>query len=530
MALCRQNLELCKKQKRDIIQRFQNKALFEAVNAYWYVQNADIYRNLQIPTVNHLKSVQPQDLFTQLKAHWPTDQLPQVNLNKFFYDWTEKVGYPYIFVRFEYNGDSIYIEQHRFLFDPIEGSNPNLYYTIPITFTTDKQKNFNDLKPKFYMDNSGISFLQQLEENAEWIIFNLQQSNYYRVLYDEKILTNIRKALLQKNHSDIPVINRAQLVDDLFNFARNGSVSYNRVFEFVEYLAFETEYLPWYAAFSGFEHVTKRLPLKRQKDFGDFLEKIAKAVYEKLYFENNNDTVLDVYNRNKVINWVCKYRISDCNEKAQQVLNNVYSTKVKPSPDFRETLYCNAIRNGIFMMYSTVHDFFKSEVVITEKELLARALGCTRHHYELHFAHILLDIIPTHYKVMSLKPLYRENPENVGPVFNLITENIEKLSEALGEWSDAANIVNDIADYLTTKDQQTQLETFVKEKGELFGTSKATLDRAVIKVSNNLVWAENNLGTLYTYFDKGNSATINQMTATLIFCLSIFYYFVTRRN
>ncbi|XP_037943910.1 membrane alanyl aminopeptidase-like [Teleopsis dalmanni] len=472
---------------------------------------------------NHLKNVRPQDLFTRLKAHWPTDQV--LNLDNFFYDWTEKVGYPYVFVRLDNNGSDVYIEQHRFLFDPIEGSNPNLYYTIPITFTTDKQKNFNDLKPKFYMDNSGISASRSLEDNAEWIIFNLQQSNYYRVLYEEKILINIRKALLQKNHSDIPVINRAQLVDDLFNFARNGSVSYDRVIQFMEYLAFETEYLPWYAAFSGFEHVAKRLPLKRQKDFGDFLKEITEAVYKKLGFVNKDNTILDVYNRNKVINWVCKYGIEDCNKIAQAQFDNVINTNVKPSADFRETLYCSAVRSSSYRYYETLFNWFTAENVTTEKELLARSQGCTRLHYKAHFERIMKRAIPGDYRVMTLKSLYGENPENVEPVFDLMLYDIEELSKTLGGWPVVADVISDIADYFTTIEQQRKLETFVKNKGELFGTSKVTLDRAVNKVASNLLWTENNFGVLYTYFDERDNAGINQQISMLVICLSVLLNF-----
>ena len=40
-----------KKSSIDIIQRFQNKALRDIVNAPWYIRNSDLHRDLNVPTV-----------------------------------------------------------------------------------------------------------------------------------------------------------------------------------------------------------------------------------------------------------------------------------------------------------------------------------------------------------------------------------------------------------------------------------------------------------------------------------------------
>jgi aminopeptidase N len=61
------------------------------------------------------------------------------------------------------------------------------------------------------------------------------------------------------NFANIHVNNRAQLINDALSLARAKYVSYPRALDFTNYLTYETEYLPWAAAFSSLEYINDRL-------------------------------------------------------------------------------------------------------------------------------------------------------------------------------------------------------------------------------------------------------------------------------
>lgn len=50
-----------------------------------------------------------------------------------------------------------------------------------------------------------------------------------------------------------------QIVDDVFQFARAGLMTYNRAFNILSFLENETEYAPWVAAITGFNWLRNRL-------------------------------------------------------------------------------------------------------------------------------------------------------------------------------------------------------------------------------------------------------------------------------
>lgn len=90
---------------------------------------------------------------------------------------------------------------------------------------------------------------------------------YYRVNYDTTNWKLIIKQLNNiKNFKNISVINRAQLVDDALNLARAGKLDYDIAFNVTSYMAHETEYLPWKAAFRSLSYLNNMLIKSRGYD------------------------------------------------------------------------------------------------------------------------------------------------------------------------------------------------------------------------------------------------------------------------
>lgn len=58
---------------------------------------------------------------------------------------------------------------------------------------------------------------------------------------------------LKEDHNQIHVVNRAQLIDDAFNLARSGRLSYDIPFDLIWYLKNETHYIPFYSFFTAID-------------------------------------------------------------------------------------------------------------------------------------------------------------------------------------------------------------------------------------------------------------------------------------
>lgn len=65
---------------------------------------------------------------------------------------------------------------------------------------------------------------------------------------------------LNDSHTDIHVLNRAQLIDDAFTLARAGKLDYSIPLHLTKYLTKENNTIPWYPAMNGLSFVLERMP------------------------------------------------------------------------------------------------------------------------------------------------------------------------------------------------------------------------------------------------------------------------------
>lgn len=85
-------------------------------------------------------------------------------------------------------------------------------------------------------------------------------TGFYRVNYDVDNWNALIRQL-HDAHTEIHVLNRAQLIDDAFNLAKAGFLNFSVPVYLSKYLSKEKETLPWYSAMNGFVNlIGNRLP------------------------------------------------------------------------------------------------------------------------------------------------------------------------------------------------------------------------------------------------------------------------------
>jgi hypothetical protein len=73
-----------------------------------------------------------------------------------------------------------------------------------------------------------------------------------------------------------------QIIDDIFQFARSGIMSYTKAFNILSFLNNETDYAPWAAAIAGINWLTNRVtgtPLEPRLNVRIFIKKSSSYPY-----------------------------------------------------------------------------------------------------------------------------------------------------------------------------------------------------------------------------------------------------------
>ncbi|XP_018561218.1 glutamyl aminopeptidase-like isoform X2 [Anoplophora glabripennis] len=236
----------------------------------------------------------PSVLLNSFKTETP------LGLDKIMYNWIYKAGFPLVTARL--NGSTVTLTQERF------DSSESTQWYIPITYTTKTESNFNDNVKGWLVPNSTLDI--ELEDGS-WIILNMQQTGYYRVNYDDILWQRIIEAL-KNDRNSINVINRSQLVNDVFNIARAGGVSYRTAFHLAEYLRYETEYYPWVSAFNAISFISGKLADNKAERLLQF-----RILYwlNKAFPPNNPNTGTSHVDKLKevlVLDWACKLGQEQC--------------------------------------------------------------------------------------------------------------------------------------------------------------------------------------------------------------------------
>ncbi|KAH8358872.1 hypothetical protein KR093_002952 [Drosophila rubida] len=448
----------------------------------------------------------PAYLLESWLAQWPVDSFKS-SAEYIFDNFTTQVGYPLINAKLSTDGKTVEFTQQRFLLKENDGADRTLKYTVPISYTTSAEKNFNVTKPKFVLaGNATTAHTESFTTAISWIIANIQETGYYRVNYTESNWHAIHKALTESNWGGIHEVNRAQVVDDLLNLARAGLLEYSLALEVLEYLETETNYIPWTSAFNGFNFLAIRLGTD-VTDFSNYIKQLTNKAYSQLGFdETESDKALDIYLRTKVLSWSCRYGHTDCINRVKVFFKSLSNVP----KNIRSVVYCVALREGGETEFDALYQKFKTETVATEETLLQNSFGCVKSQnlIEKVFNLILSDEIRRQDKSSVLSTLYTENNENVTPVFKLVTEKYKELAEAMGSYSAVATVISNIAARFTEESQVELLKTFNTANSAAFGSSAATLTSAETNANENLVWAKANLGHFRTYLSKRNGSAM----------------------
>lgn len=429
--------------------------------------------------------------------------------------WTLQMGFPLVTINRNYQDRTATVSQSRFLVGEKKTTQKELRWWVPLTFT-DPNTGFNNTYNKEWLRPDGKSrTLEAMPAEDTPVIFNVQQTGYYRVNYDKKNWALIAEQL-NRDHTKIHVINRAQILDDALNLAKSGFLDYGTALSLTSYLSKETEYIPWSAALSGLSYINKML--KRTSAYGDFkryMLALVNPLFTKLGFvPSSRDSHLDTKLRSKAIAWACSMGSQECKARAGQLYSQWMETQ---EPDTTEAnpidvnlkyeTYCNAISDGSEEEWDFGWSRYKNSQVASEKSLLLNSLGCTKNVWLLNrYLNKSLYSDSGVRKQDGYKVLGGVGRNTVGRylVWDFIRDNWDTVSKYYSGFAVTyiGRTIKGIADQFNTKFELQQLVEFQEAHKSDLKASTRDVKQALEAAGNNVKWMEKNFENIWTWLQQ----------------------------
>ncbi|KAJ8960563.1 hypothetical protein NQ318_013852 [Aromia moschata] len=468
------------------------------------------------------QTVLPDNLWSTLNAviNNSTTQLPAANLSQVMETWVRSPGFPLLTVSSTSTSSqtTIRISQERFL---LSGSDTETKWYVPITYSTSLDSNpFTNTTPQAWLTPDSDLTITIPSGDVSWIVLNNQHIGYYRVTYSTALWNSISQALHAQNFSGIIDVNRAQIVDDLFNLARVNKVAYLTVFNIIHYLENDTSYFPWVPAINGFNFLLARVGRSSTlgSAIGDHVLDLMDNLYESVSFTHHDEDD-QIYTTKQVLalSTACRLGHERC-LIASKVLFHVYkSSGLRPNKNLRSIVYCNGLRHSTDQSdWEFLWSEYLNASLATEQSTILTALGCSQDEQMLE-RYLNLSVtdnsgIRAQDALSVFASVYNGNPVGVDVAFRFLRQNHQLIVEKYLSMNALPNLINGLAGVFTTKEQIEELQEFIETGGlpeEYLPAANTALEAALA----NLQWLETFEGHLHNYFSAGTRTGVGLVLA-----------------
>ncbi|KAM4619354.1 aminopeptidase N-like [Polymixia lowei] len=504
--------------EEDIQKPAQISELFDAIS---YSKGASVLRMLSdfltedVFTIGLSSYLQTfaygNTVYTDLWDHLETARLANnIQLPKTVHEimnhWVLQMGFPVVTI----DTTSGNVDQKHFLLDP------NSTVTVPSPYK------YEWIVPIKWMRNGTeqtAEWLKTKEDTvesmktagADWVLVNLDVVGYYRVNYDpgnwEKLLD-----VLSTNRTAIPVINRAQLVDDAFNLARAKIISTVLALRTTKYLSKETDYMPWESALDNLDYFY--LMFDRSEVYGPMQAYLKKQVtplfnHYKRITANWTDVPeghMDQYNQVNAISMACSTGLQECQDLIKQWFNQWMSNpdRNEINPNLRSTVYCNAVAAGGAAEWEFALSQFKNATIASEADKLRSALACTKQPWLLN-RYLKYTLDPTVIRkqdATSTIVLIASNVVGQSLAWDFVRAHWSYIFTQYGGGSFSfSNLINGVTKRFSTEFELQQLKQFKLDNAAVgFGSGTLAVEQAIERTNANMKWLTENKQKVLDWF------------------------------
>ncbi|KAM4744489.1 aminopeptidase Ey-like [Anableps anableps] len=407
--------------------------------------------------------------------------------------WILQMGFPVVTI----DTQTGKITQKHFLLDPESvvdrPSEFNYEWFVPVTWIKT-----GGSEQKYWLLNKEATNTDLILGASDWLVANINMTGFYRVNYDEENWERLI-AKLRSNHQDIPVINRAQIIDDAFNLAKARIVNTTLALRTTTFLNKEVEYMPWETAKRNLDYFF--LMFDRSELYGPMQAYLKKQVTPLFHYFQDltlNWTKIpekhtDQYNQINAISMACSSEVDGCRELTsgwfKEWMNNPTVNSI--NANLKSTVYCNAIAAGGKAEWDFAWEMYRNATIASEADKLMYALSCTKEPWLINrYLQYSLDPEKIRKQDVSYTFVYiSRNPIGQPLVWDFIRANWEYLINEYGRGSISfGSIINGLTERFSTEYEYTQLELFKKEVEVKLGSAAVFFDPVLERTKANMNW------------------------------------------
>nr|XP_012235164.1 PREDICTED: thyrotropin-releasing hormone-degrading ectoenzyme-like [Linepithema humile] len=264
------------------------------------------------------------------------------NFNKDVIDiWSMQGHYPVLYVTRNYSTNLVsitYINSKHILF-------PNMkQYELYVVYTTKSLMNIET--HHFWLSTlTPYHYISRNIHINDWIILNLQQTGYYRINYDLENWKRLAWYLYNENYNTIPVLNRAQIIDDAFYFLTQKQLNINLFWDITSFLLKDTDYVAWYPMIKAVEYMTCVWEVQHNA----LIKEVIKEMFNKLLQNIGYDDKFDESDftkclREEAVKWACVLGEPECRKIATSKLKeDLQTSEQNKLSKWREWIYCKGL-------------------------------------------------------------------------------------------------------------------------------------------------------------------------------------------
>nr|ADK11707.1 aminopeptidase N [Gastrophysa viridula] len=407
--------------------------------------------------------------------------------------WIKKSGFPLI--KATLNGSTVSLTQSRFLLSGIDEATSDWYVPVTFTLSSDEDK-FASTSPRLWLEGAPAEITLPDGDDA-WVLLNNHATGFYRVNYDGELRQRIGRLLKSVDFGGIPEVNRAQIVDDLFNLARTNRVRYSEVFEMIQFLADDLSYFSWTPAFYGFSFLLERVG--RESELGRAISNHLLSLMTNLYAStpiavlNEND---QIYTLKQALtqSMACALDHPLCIAEANVLYSAYRITRIRPNKNLRDTIYCSALRHS---SDSSDWDFLWGEyskaTIANEQTTILNSLGCSTNATLLErYLHMTLNEtsgIRSQDRDSVFKSVVGKSTIGIDVAARFLMDNYEQIIEKYQSLNSFTGLLLSLANKFTTQEEIDTLKNFM-ERANLSSEYSTVANSVVATAEANLRWME----------------------------------------
>ncbi|XP_026669100.1 aminopeptidase N-like [Ceratina calcarata] len=282
------------------------------------------------------------------------------------HNWVECPGYPTVTVKRVHG--NYQLTQERLVIALGENQKYPTKWWIPINYVEESNPNFTNTAIVDWFSPNDTSHTQHAANspttsviscNIHYVILveslmpkadsEAELFCYYRVNYDVENWELLIKELNKGNDTKIHVLNRVQMIDDVFNLAHVDSLNYTIALKVALYLTNEADYMPWQPALRHLGFLRNLLRTSNKYYiFMRYVAHLTKTLTKEIGYEPKaNDSDLDKMLRINAMRWACEAGVKSCISYAEKTYQQwLENPLMKLDVNLKTEILCAGVRNA----------------------------------------------------------------------------------------------------------------------------------------------------------------------------------------